>query len=543
MPTTLDNLTQQIMKLTETGLALSREKDIDRLLDLILSAARDLTHADGGTLYIKSEDGRSLRFAIVQSISLAINLGGTSGNPINFSQVPLFLENGQKNLHNVSAAAANLAKTFNIEDAYNATEFDFSGTRRFDANTGYRSQSFLTVPMKNHEGDLIGVLQLINALEVDGSIRSFSKIEQSLVESLTSMAATALTQRQLITSQRKLFDSVVKLIANAIDAKSPHTSGHCQRVPVVANLLAKAVNENQDKEWQSVHFSEEELYELDTAAWLHDCGKLATPDYIMDKKTKLEGLVDRIHEVETRLAVKYADYKAELWYQALIKQQNGDVIDTADIENQLAKKKQELAEIAQVLKNANIGEEEMSEAKQKQVSQLSSINWPSLTGDLPLLSLSEVDLLNIKKGTLSTQERKIINDHIVVTIDMLKALPYPKHLSNVVEIAAGHHERIDGKGYPYGLTGQQLSLRARIMAIADVFEALTAKDRPYKKPIMLSESLKMMSLMVKEGHIDRNLFELFLTQKVYLSYAKQHMAIEQIDAVSEADCYAIMNPH
>ncbi len=534
MPSIQDDLTQRISKLSETGLALSREKDINTLLNLILTSARDLTHADGGTLYIKSEDGQSLQFSIVQNISLSINLGGISGNPISFAHVPLVLENGKKNLRNVSAAAANLAKTFNIDDAYNTSEFDFSGTRRFDANTGYRSKSFLTVPMKNHEGDLIGVLQLINALTPDNQIRPFSNIEQSLVESLTSMAATALTQRQLIDAQRKLFDSVVQLIANAIDAKSPYTSGHCNRVPIVANLLAKAVNQSDKDEWLSVKFTEEEIYELDVAAWLHDCGKLATPDYIMDKRTKLEGLVDRIHEIEARIAAKLAKYEASLWHEALTQQQT-DVTAVIDaIEQKIQTKKQELIDIVEFLKVANVGDEFMAEDKQCKIVQLSHANWPSLNGDLPLLSEAEVDLLNISRGTLSEQERKIINDHIVVTIDMLKTLPYPKNLRNVVEIAAGHHERIDGKGYPYGLTGQQLSLRARILAIADVFEALTAKDRPYKKAKTLSESLKIMSFMAKEGHIDRNLFELFLSQKVYLTYARIHMSSEQIDEVTES---------
>jgi HD-GYP domain-containing protein (c-di-GMP phosphodiesterase class II) len=541
MPNHQDDLTQQITKLTETGLALSREKDIDRLLNLILTSARDLTHADGGTLYIKSEDGQSLQFAIVQNISLSVNLGGISGNSINFAHVPLILENGKKNLSNVSAAAANLEQTFNIDDAYDANDFDFSGTRRFDANTGYRSKSFLTVPMKNHEGDLIGVLQLINALTPEHEIRSFSKIEQSLVESLTSMAATALTQRQLIDAQRKLFDSVVQLIANAIDAKSPYTSGHCKRVPIVANLLARAVNNSDNKEWHKVTLSEDEIYELDIAAWMHDCGKLATPDYIMDKRTKLEGLVDRIHEIEARIAAKLAKYEATLWHQALVQQQNGEPTDNQVIEQKIQAKKQALLDMVEFLKVANIGDEFMAEDKQRNIIQLSREIWPSLNGDLPLLSDTEVELLNISRGTLSAQERKIINDHIIVTIDMLKTLPYPKNLRNVVEIAAGHHERIDGKGYPYGLTGQQLSLRARIMAIADVFEALTAKDRPYKKAKTLSESLKIMSFMVKEGHIDRNLFELFLSQKVYLTYAREHMGNEQIDEVTESVYHHIIN--
>lgn len=525
----LETLTHQIAQLTETGIALSREKNIDHLLNLILTSARKLTNADGGTLYIKSEDGNSLHFTIVHNSSLDIKLGKVFGNPTHFAHVPLILENGTPNLTHVSAAVANLGKTINIEDAYTTNEFDFSGTRQFDANAGYRSQSFLTLPMKNHEGELIGVLQLINALTPDQQVRSFSKIEESLIESLTSMAAIALTQKQLILAQQHLFTSVIRLIANAIDAKSPYTSGHCKRVPVVANLIAHAINRSNAAEWADINFDEDALYELDVAAWLHDCGKLATPDYIMDKQTKLEGLVDRIHEIEARIAAQFAQFQADLWRNSLIDQQQGKTINLEAIEQQIATKKQELVETVAFLKLVNTGDEFMAEDKQSKVCELAKTPWPKLEGQLPLLSQDEVELLTISRGTLSAEERNIINNHVVVTINMLEALPYPKKLSQVVEIAAGHHERIDGKGYPNGLTGEQLSIRAKILAIADVFEALTAKDRPYKKGKTLTESLKIMGFMANEGHIDKNIFELFLNEKVYLTYAQKHMSAEQID--------------
>jgi HD-GYP domain-containing protein (c-di-GMP phosphodiesterase class II) len=526
------SLLDSLAHLTETGLALSREKDINKLLDMILSGAKRLTNADGGTLYLKSDDGRKLDFVIMRNDSLNINFGGISHNPISFPHVPLYEDNGIENLHNVSAAAANQGQTINIPDAYICANFDFSGTRHFDVSTGYRSQSFLTVPMKNHEGDLIGVLQLINALNKDKSVRVFTPVEQSLVESLTSMAATALTQRQLIDAQRRLFDSVVKLIANAIDAKSPYTGGHCQRVPVIAVLLAEAVNADRRPEWDGVSFNEDELYELTVAAWLHDCGKLATPDYIMDKRTKLDGLNDRIAEVDARLAALLQTIRADKW--ELIARELSVLAqrDVSHIDALLESEHARIRDISTFLHQANNGDTFMTDEMQQKVRDIAGSYWVGLDGDHPLLSINEINLLNIVRGTLSPQERKIINDHIVVTIDMLKTLPYPKNLKNVLEIAGGHHERIDGKGYPYGLTGSELSLQARIMAIADVFEALTAKDRPYKKPRKLSESLSLMAIMAKEGHIDPSLFDLFVSQKVYLIYAKQYMDAEQIDVAA-----------
>lgn len=518
------HLLQSIKHLSQIGLALSRERDIHQLMDRILSSAKDLTNADGGTLYLSSVDGKHLEFAIVRNDTLNIYLGGVSGRPVPFAPVNLCSEDGERNLHNVSAAAANLGVTINVPDAYHCVNYDFSGTMKFDQNTGYHSQSFLTVPMRNHEGDMIGVLQLINARHPDADVRAFDLIEQSLVESLTSMAATALTQRQLIDAQKKLFDSVVKLIASAIDAKSAYTSGHCQRVPIVAHLLAEACN----RDGQFAQFSDDELYELDVSAWLHDCGKLATPDYIMDKRTKLDGLNDRISEVETRLAVSFQQKRADLW-ESFAKSLCHDRMALAFVEDQVEEAHIQVLDTASFLRTVNQGDEFMAVELQERVKALGAQTWASLSDEKPLLSVDEIDLLNIARGTLSSAERKIINDHIVVTIDMLKTLPYPKKLLNVVEIAGGHHERVDGKGYPFGLMKDQLSVRARILAIADVFEALTAKDRPYKQPKTLSETMKIMGFMAKEGHIDADLYQLFLAQKVYLDYAKVYMSPAQID--------------
>lgn len=523
-------LLDRLKHLTDTGIALSREKDIHQLMDRILSSAKELTNADGGTLYLATPDGKFLRFAIIRNDTLNIYLGGSSGKNIPFSPVALYDEASEKmNLHNVSAAAANKGETINIPDAYHCINYDFSGTMKFDQNTGYRSQSFLTVPMKNHEGDMIGVLQLINARNHDASVRSFDLIEQGMVESLTSMAATALTQRQLIDAQKKLFDSVVQLIANAIDAKSPYTSGHCQRVPVIAHMLAEANNRDaKDRGDAEAVFSEDELYELDVAAWLHDCGKLATPDYIMDKRTKLDGLNDRISEVKTRVAVSFQQQRADYW-ENFARSVCQDRLALAQVDNQVTDAQLQAIDKIHFLRTANQGDEFMAPELQDRVRALGKEAWLSLEGEQPLLSPAEIELLNIARGTLSADERKIINDHIVVTIDMLKELPYPKKLTNVVEIAGGHHERVDGKGYPAGLTKDQLSVRARMLAIADVFEALTAKDRPYKQPKTLSESLKIMGFMAKEGHIDPVLYQLFIDQKVYLEYAKGYMSESQID--------------
>ena len=233
------DLPQLLSELNTIGIALSAEKDHDRLLEMILVRAMEITNADAGTLYTRTEDDE-LKFEIVHTNSLDIHMGGTSGESITFYPVRLYKDDGTPNKHNVAACAVLENKTINIQDAYSNEEFDFSGTRNFDNKTGYRSQSFLTVPMTNHENVIIGVLQLLNATNSKtGEVTPFSDIEQQLVESLASQAAVTITNKSLIDAQKELFDSLIKLIADAIDEKSPYTAGHCRRVPVLSNMLAK----------------------------------------------------------------------------------------------------------------------------------------------------------------------------------------------------------------------------------------------------------------------------------------------------------------
>ena len=268
---TPEDLFKRLEQLNEVGAALSKERDISRLLEHILLAAKTITHADGGTLYRMTEDRRALRFEIIRTDSLGIAMGGTSGKEISFPDLPLKNEAGANNDSMVAAYAAIHDKTVNIVDAYSAQGFDFSGTRKFDERTGYRSTSFLTVPMKNHEGEIIGVLQLINAKNpADGAVVPFSLADQSLAESLASQAAIALTNRLLITQLEELFESFISLINLAIDEKSPYTGGHCQRVPVLTMMLAEAVNQTTEGPLADFRMSDRDRYELKIAGLLHD---------------------------------------------------------------------------------------------------------------------------------------------------------------------------------------------------------------------------------------------------------------------------------
>src|SRR5579863_9008499 len=300
-------------RLIELGIALSAERNHHRLLEKILLGAKELTNADGGTLYLVGDGGHELRFMIMRNDTLHIALGGTTGETIPFAPVRLRDADGTPNYKNVVAAAAVTGETINLADAYNAAGFDFSGTRAFDQRTGYRSQSFLTVPLKNHDAEVVGVLQLINARSPERHTAAFSAEVVPLVEALASQAAVALDNQMLIDAQRNLFRSVLKVFAGAIDAKSPYTGGHCHRVPEATNMLARAADAACEGPLADFHLSEEEWYELEVAGGLHDCGKVTTREFVVDKATKLETIFNRIHEIRTRFEIVKRDVEIEYW--------------------------------------------------------------------------------------------------------------------------------------------------------------------------------------------------------------------------------------
>lgn len=575
---------QRYRVLIELGIALSAERNHNRLMEKILQGAKGMCNADGGTLYLVTEDKDALRFEIMLNDTLDIAMGGTTGKAIPFPPLKLYDEDGTPNHRNVSSHCALTGTTITIADAYHVDSFDFSGTKAFDHSTGYRSQSFLTVPLKNYEGEMIGVLQLINARDDANQVIAFGDDIVPLIEALASQAAVALDNQRLIDAQRTLFKSFISVIAGSIDAKSPYTGGHCHRVPAVTFMLAQAACEAKDGPFADFSLTEDEWYELEIAAGLHDCGKVTTPEYIVDKATKLETIYNRIHEVRMRFEVAKRE--------AVIACLDGLLAGTEAPEVLIRRRDETLARLDDdfaFVAECNVGGEFMAPEKVERLKAIAAGTWTrtlddrlglsidelrrrpaaptptpaveSLLADqpwhkipheapvdiaryeaegfkvLPLenrYDLGEIYNLCIGRGTLTAEDRFKINDHIVQTILMLKALPFPRNLARVAEWAGGHHEKMDGTGYPRGLTREQMSLPARMMAIADIFEALTAADRPYKKPKTLSESLKIMSFMAKDQHIDPDLWLLFLRSGVWRRYADEYLRPEQVDSVDLA---------
>ncbi|MCX7966422.1 MAG: GAF domain-containing protein [Syntrophorhabdaceae bacterium] len=515
-----------ISELLKIGIALSSEHNIDKLLTMIVEQGRRLTNADGGTLYIMNDDNSALEFAIVQNASLKIYMGGKE-KPIKWKPVRLYNDDGSPNYANVSSYCALTGEIVNISDVYNARGFNFEGTKNFDAGTGYRSKSMLVVPLRNHENDIIGVLQLLNSIDrKTEKVIKFSKKSEEIATSLASQAAIALTNNRLIHDLANLFDSFIRAIAAAIDEKSPYTGGHVRRVVWLTMALAERINNCKDGYYKDVFFTPDEMNELRISAWLHDIGKITTPEHIVDKATKLETICDRITLLKTRFEILKRDYEIKLLKEKIMPECK-KVINIPDKESH--EYYNSLKEDLDFLIKVNQGAEFLEDSAIERLKAIGKRSFFMDGQDVPLLTEDELYNLSIKRGTINNEERMLIQNHAALTYKILSELPFPKKLKRVPHFASTHHECLNGTGYPFGLKEDELPIQSRIIALADIFEALTAQDRPYKKAKALSESLKIMSFMARDKHIDPKLFEFFIQEKIYLDYARQELSPAQID--------------
>ena len=511
-----EELGEQIRKLSDIGRALSGVHDLNILLEMIVDQARSFTNADAGTLYIV--ENNTLRLQIVQNDSLKIRMGGKTGETIPFPPVEL-------KETNVSAYVAIKGESINIPDVYDTDLFDFTGPKKFDQSTGYRSKSMLVVPMRNHENDVIGVLQLLNATNpANNQVIEFSQDYENLSESLASQAAVAITNAKLISNMNELFEAFVKVMATAIDEKSPVTGGHIRRVADLTLTMAEFIHDHDQGIFKDVKFSSDQMYELRIAAYMHDIGKVTTPVEIVEKAKKLQTIFDRIHFIRLRMDYIIQKVKLENQEKKIELLQNGsDLDDIKKLDTESDNQIQELVEIRTFINKCNEPGEFLEDETLDRLKEISHRTFIDSEGnEQPFLSPDELLNLSIRRGSITEAERKKMQDHAAVTLKMLQQIPFTKKLKNIPNFAGAHHEFINGNGYPLGLKGDEIPFEGRIMAVTDIAEALTASDRPYKKAMPLETVYRILRSMSEKGELDNDLVELFIENEVYKIYQKKH---------------------
>ena len=514
----------------DISIRLTTEKNSSKLLDEILQVVMSIAHSDAGSIYSITPN-KQLKFETVINKSLNLYLGGTLGGPVDFPNIDLFID-GKPNDTAIVAHSVNTGEVINIPDVYDALPFDMSAARKMDARTGYRSESMLTIPLKDHEDDIIGVIQLINVKDAQNKNIPFSEELVTLIRSFASLGAISLTNSTLVKDMEVLFSTFAEAIAMAIDEKSPHTGGHCKRVPALTLMLADAVHKIDKGPLADFIMSPEDRHELSVAGWLHDCGKIATPDHIMEKSTKLETIFDRIEFIDAKFEIISRDLELSYQQQIISAIKQNKSVEVLQFERLLETELKQLALDRALLQRVNIGGEFLGEEEQAHILRISKQYSLKINGEeTSLLTDDEVENLMIRRGTLTQGEREIMKRHMDITKNILDILPFPKHLSNVAEYALGHHEKLDGTGYPRGLTKEQMSVPARLMAITDIFEALSAVDRPYKKAKPVSECLNILGNMVSNNHLDPDIFAIFIESEVYKNYINEYANPEQLDEV------------
>ncbi len=556
MPDISDSLTDNIFNLLTS---LKNADDIGLSITQTIKTAADIANADGYFLFhITSNSFMNLICGNIQSINISFS---DLSNSNLFKSV--YLPNlKNKNIKSPFEICATNKEIINSANIFNETNINISLLKEFDETNNYTTVSTLCFPIFDSKKNIIAVAQFINAKDLRGKVIKFSSKVQNQIIAICQIISLILERKQISETYTQLLESFIDIFAKAIDAKSPYTGLHCQKVPIIARLLASAVADETEGPLKNFDMSNNDWYSLHIASWLHDCGKIITPEYIMDKSSKLETIYNRIHEIRTRFEVLRRDAHIEYLQKRL---QN---IDTKEnLQTEFVNKVKNLTNDFEFIGQCNIGDVPLSDediirlnkiAKYsftRNFSRTSGLSWLEkdilekqsivperqeveyILQDRPEQIASHYnqgELTNIKvpQGTINPKERQKINEHIITTINILKNIPFPAELSNIVEYAGSHHERIDGKGYPNGLTGEQMSIPAKIMAIADVYEALTAKDRPYKKPKKLSEVLKIMQEMKNTGHLDPDLYNVFIKRGVYLDYAKEYIDKNQIDDIN-----------
>lgn len=472
----------QIDKILEIGIQLTAERNYDELLAKIVDCAMDLTGSDGGTLYLYENE--RLRFCITKNISLGVNRKGQDKEQ--YPPVPL----SEKN---ICAYAALHRKLLNIEDAYSCEEFDFSGPREYDKLTGYRTKSMLVFPLVNHEDKLIGVVQLINAQNAEGTVIPFEKECEKIMESLGSQAAVAVSNMKFVHEIEQLMISITQVFTDAIDTRIPYNYYHSRNVYLYVRMLVDYINRRHAEGTVSLHFSAEGRDEILMAALMHDIGKLVIPNEVIDKTTRLGGKLALVMEhFEHLTALYHIDYLEGRISKSRWIEEKNNLVDAQQ-------------RIEEINRKSALTDEDVEYVKALAARKYNGVNG----NKIPFLSLYEQECLTVRKGNLTQEERNIICSHVEYTEKYLSKMNFGERYPHIIQWAGAHHELLDGSGYPRGLKGEEIPFEARILAVVDVFEALTSSDRPYKKSMEEAKALSVLDDMADQGKIDKNILELF----------------------------------
>lgn len=506
-------------RLNAIGIALSSEKNLNRLLEKIVTDVRGFTHCDAGTLYRVDEKKKALTFEIMQTESTGYMAGGTTESKIDLPPVPLYLE-GEPNHTNVSAHVAVTKEVVNIPDVYEAEGFDFTGPKKYDEMTGYRTESMLVVPMLDHRGNVIGVLQLINALSPEGERIPFETRYESMVRSLSSQAAVAVNNALLIAEIEHLFKALVHYTVKAIDARSPHTAGHSSRVAKLSKRIAQDISLQKKGPFADIFFTEDQLEEVWVSGIMHDVGKIGVPEHVLEKRNKLDGanferVLDRLDHIRDLILLRAAVENA----------QNGQPIKQVDdkLKGRLKEWEEDREFILWVNKPGFLPPE-----KKEVLDRIAAKRYVDLDGnEQPYIDNLEFENFSVVKGNLTDTERKQIQQHVVETSKMLNKLPFTNKLKNVPLFAGAHHEWLNGNGYPKGLKGDEIPLVARIMCVADVWDALTAQDRPYKPPIPVDKSCNILQSGAEHLEFDPDVVNLFISHQLWEKKAGEIMEFSE----------------
>lgn len=477
---------ETLQKVLEIGIAFSKEKDKECLLERILTAAMEMTHCDGGTLYIHT--GETLEFKIMITKSRGYYQGGTKGEPITMPPVKLSPKN-------VCACAVLYQRLINIPDVYESTHYDFSGPMKYDAITGYKTTSMMVVPMEDDKENVIGVMQLINALDEAGSVIPFQKDYERILLSMGSQAAICLVNINYSHQVQNMLDSLVKVMSTAIDARTPYNANHTKNMVAYAKTFIAWLNK-QDNEWK---FSPKERHIFLLSVWLHDIGKLVTPLEIMDKQ-------DRLGANHTK--IEYRLTKIRLLTR--IEKLSG--IISSEEESERIELTGRVRAFIEEVNHTGI----LTEKLAGQVRKLQRLTYTEEDGSVqPWITDEEMEQLLIVKGTLTKGERKIMQEHVLMTKKMLDQMNFGEDYKDILVWTLQHHEMLNGTGYPYGLTEADLSREVRLLTILDIFEALTARDRPYKAPMPVDKALKILRSMADAGELDSTILELFAQSQAW----------------------------